>query len=102
MQRRPFSGQECLRQQRGSEQARFPGAEGATFTTSLKFLTAKEKGTIPCYRVMDTEGAIVDRSYTRDFSDEEAVKMYENMVAVSIMDLICIDAQRQGNNTDLC
>jgi 2-oxoisovalerate dehydrogenase E1 component alpha subunit len=51
---------------------------------------------------MDTEGTIVDKSYTRDFSDEEAVKMYENMVAVSIMDLICIDAQRQGKNIDLC
>jgi 2-oxoisovalerate dehydrogenase E1 component alpha subunit len=95
LQRRPFSAKAYL-QQHGSERPRFPGAEGATFTTSLKFISPKEKGTIPCYRVMDTEGAIVDKSYTRDFSDKEAVKLYENMVGVSIMDLICIDAQRQG------
>jgi 2-oxoisovalerate dehydrogenase E1 component alpha subunit len=45
---------------------------------------------------MDSEGKIVDESYKRDFTDEEAVKLYETMVGVSIMDLICLDAQRQG------
>jgi 2-oxoisovalerate dehydrogenase E1 component alpha subunit len=100
---RLFSSRAGLQQQAASiqqqyvgEQARFPGAEGATFTTSLKFLNPKELGTIPCYRVMDTEGKIVDESYQRDFSDKEATKMYGTMVATSIMDLIMLDAQRQG------
>jgi 2-oxoisovalerate dehydrogenase E1 component alpha subunit len=75
---------------------RFPGALEAKFTTSLKFENPKEKEVIPCYRVMDSEGVIVDQSYKRDFSDEEALKLYTNMVGVSIMDLICLDAQRQG------
>ena len=97
LQRRAFSARACL-YQHGTEQARFPGAEGATFTSTLKLLNPKEAGPIPCYRVMNSEGTIVDESYTRDFSDEEAVKLYENMVAISIMDLICIDAQRQGKN----
>jgi 2-oxoisovalerate dehydrogenase E1 component alpha subunit len=75
---------------------RFPGAEGAKFTTTLKFENPQEKGVIPCYRVMDSEGVIVDKSYTRDISDGEAIKLYTHMVGVSIMDLICLDAQRQG------
>lgn len=47
---------------------------------------------------MDTEGVIVDKTYEFDLSDEEALKMYTNMVGVSILDLICLDAQRQGRN----
>jgi len=78
---------------------RFPGAERAKFTTSLKFENLKEKGVIPCYRVIDTEGVIVDNSYKRDISDEEAVNLYQHMVGVSIMDLICLDAQRQGGHS---
>ena len=42
----------------------------------------------------------MDKSYKRDFSDEEALKLYTNMVGVSIMDLICLDAQRQGNEPE--
>lgn len=45
---------------------------------------------------MDSEGVIVDKTYKRDFSDEEAIKLYTDMLGVSIMDLICLDAQRQG------
>ena len=76
---------------------RFPGALEAKFTTSLKFENPREKEVIPCYRIMDSEGVIVDKSYQRDFTDEEALELYTNMVGVSIMDLICLDAQRQGN-----
>jgi 2-oxoisovalerate dehydrogenase E1 component alpha subunit len=86
--------------QHGNEGMRFPGALEAKFTTSLKFENPKEKEVIPCYRVMDSEGVIVDKSYKRDFSDEEALKLYTNMVGVSIMDLICLDAQRQGNEPE--
>ena len=85
----------------GNEGMRFPGALEAKFTTSLKFENPKEKEIIPCYRVMDSEGVIVDKSYERDFSDEEALKLYTNMVGVSIMDLICLDAQRQGNEPEV-
>ncbi len=77
---------------------RFPGALEARFTTNLKFENPRDKEVIPCYRVMDSEGVIVDKSYKRDISDEEALKLYTNMVGISIMDLICLDAQRQGKN----
>lgn len=75
---------------------RFPGALEAKFTTHLRFESNKDRAVIPCYRVMDTEGVIVDPSYEFDLSDEEALKLYTNMLAVSIMDSICLDAQRQG------
>src|SRR5277367_6279568 len=84
-----FSARASL-SQHGNENTRFPGALEAKFTTSLKFENPKEKGVIPCYRVMDSEGVIVDKSYKRDFSDDEALKLYMNMVGVSIMDLICL------------
>lgn len=78
------------------ERLRFPGALEAKFTTDCKFASPKDVGVIPCYRVIDSEGKIVDENYKRDFSDEEAIKLYLDMVGVSIMDLICLDAQRQG------
>lgn len=49
------------------------------------------------YRIMDSDGNIVDN--TRDpqnASNNEVVQWYKNMVMVSIMDLIMYDAQRQG------
>jgi len=44
---------------------------------------------------MNPDGEIIDSAYTPD-SDELALEMYQNMVAVSIMDLIMFDSQRQG------
>lgn len=81
---------------RAEEALRFPGALEAKFTTELKFDHPKDRDVISCYRVMDTEGIIVDKSYKIDLSDEEALKMYTNMVGISILDVICLDAQRQG------
>ncbi|KAI9669764.1 MAG: hypothetical protein M1829_005019 [Trizodia sp. TS-e1964] len=46
---------------------------------------------------MDSEGIIVDESRApKDVSDAEAIKLYRDMLTVSIMDLIMFDAQRQG------
>lgn len=44
---------------------------------------------------MSPEGEIIDPSFEPG-SDELAIQMYKNMVAVSVMDLIMFDAQRQG------
>ena len=44
---------------------------------------------------MSPDGDIIDASFT-PASDEIALGMYQNMVAVSIMDLIMFDSQRQG------
>ena len=51
---------------------------------------------LPTYRTVDQDGAVVDASFTPDLSGEQVVKLYRDMLTISIMDLIMFDAQRQG------
>lgn len=44
---------------------------------------------------MNPDGEIIDLSFTPG-SDELALQMYENMISISIMDIIMFEAQRQG------
>lgn len=44
---------------------------------------------------MSPDGDIIDPSFVPD-SDEIALQMYDNMLKVSIMDIIMFDSQRQG------
>ncbi|KAL2113781.1 hypothetical protein VUR80DRAFT_2431 [Thermomyces stellatus] len=85
-----------LSQRPDSEYVSFPGAVKSAFATTLKFDTPAEHAPLPTYRVVDQHGVVVDDSFKPDLSTEEIVKMYEDMVFVSIMDLIMFDAQRQG------
>ncbi len=74
---------------------RFPGAVDSKFTSALSFEHPSTYPAIPTYRAMSPEGDIIDKSFT-PASDGIALKMYENMLSISIMDLIMFDAQRQG------
>lgn len=51
---------------------------------------------MPTYRVVDQQGVVVDTSFEVDITEEAVVKLYNDMLYVSIMDLIMFDAQRQG------
>lgn len=52
---------------------------------------------MPTYRVLDQDGVVVDKqAKSPDISDEEAIRLYKDMVTVSVMDVIMFDAQRQG------
>lgn len=52
---------------------------------------------MPTYRVLDQDGVVVHKqAKSPDISDEEAIRLYKDMVAVSVMDVIMFDAQRQG------
>ncbi|KAF1811863.1 putative 2-oxoisovalerate dehydrogenase alpha subunit [Eremomyces bilateralis CBS 781.70] len=62
----------------------------------MEFEKPSAKGAMPTYRVMDQNGEIVDKSRVPDLTDEEAIRLYKDMVTVNIMDLIMFDAQRQG------
>ncbi len=62
----------------------------------MKFELPSEYPAMPTYRVMDQNGAVVDPSFEPDISDEEVIKLYKDMLTVSIMDIIMFDAQRQG------
>lgn len=79
-----------------SERVLFPGALNSKFTNILEFTHPSATEAIPTYRVMDQYGAVIDVESGVDTTDEEALKLYSNMVMLSIMDLIMFEAQRQG------
>jgi 2-oxoisovalerate dehydrogenase E1 component alpha subunit len=85
-----------LSQRPNSDFVSFPGALKSAFTTTLKFEAPESYPALPTYRVVDQHGAVVDESFKPDISDEEVIRLYKDMVFISIMDLIMFDAQRQG------
>jgi len=59
----------------------FPGAVNSKFTTKLSFERPSTHPAIPTYRVMDSDGVIVDAARAPvDVSDEEVLTWYRNMV----------------------
>ncbi|KAH9907415.1 thiamine diphosphate-binding protein [Xylariomycetidae sp. FL2044] len=83
-------------QRPGSSHVSFPGAVKSAFTSDLKFALPSDSPALPTYRVVDQDGNIVDQSFKQDISNEEVIKLYRNMMVISVMDLIMFDAQRQG------
>ncbi|KAK0515134.1 hypothetical protein JMJ35_002513 [Cladonia borealis] len=84
-------------QRPGSDHVHFPGAVNSKFTSELAFEHPSTHAAMPTYRVMDSDGIIVDESRKpSDISNDEVLSWYKNMLTVSIMDLIMYDAQRQG------
>ncbi|KAI0129509.1 thiamine diphosphate-binding protein [Xylariales sp. AK1849] len=85
-----------ISQRPGASHVSFPGAVKSAFTSQLKFALSSDTPALPTYRVVDQDGTIVDESFQVDLSDEEVIKLYRNMLLVSIMDIVMFDAQRQG------
>ncbi|KAH6887571.1 thiamine diphosphate-binding protein [Thelonectria olida] len=85
-----------LSQRPNSDFVSFPGALKSAFTHTLKYETPESYPALPTYRVVDQHGVVVDEAFTPDISDEEVIRLYKDMVFISIMDLIMFDAQRQG------
>ncbi|KAI0594125.1 thiamine diphosphate-binding protein [Biscogniauxia sp. FL1348] len=85
-----------ISQRPGSSHVSFPGAVKSAFTSDLKFALPSDYPALPTYRVVDQDGNVVDQAFEQDISNEEVVKLYRNMLTISIMDLIMFDAQRQG------
>jgi 2-oxoisovalerate dehydrogenase E1 component alpha subunit len=83
-------------QRPNSEFVSFPGALKSAFTSSLKFDNVEAHTPLPTYRVVDQHGVVVDTSFEPDISEEQIVKLYKDMLFISVMDLIMFDAQRQG------
>ncbi|EEH47430.2 uncharacterized protein PADG_03514 [Paracoccidioides brasiliensis Pb18] len=86
-----------ISQRPGSDSVRFPGAINSKFTSEMSFINPSEHAAIPTYRVMDSDGMIVDTTRgPPKVTSEEVITWYKNMLTVSIMDVIMFDAQRQG------
>ncbi|OBR09307.1 Dehydrogenase E1 component [Colletotrichum higginsianum IMI 349063] len=85
-----------LSQRPNANHVSFPGAVKSAFTSTLKFETPGDYPAVPTYRVVDQDGAIVDDAFVPDLGEEGIVKLYKDMVFISVMDLIMFDAQRQG------
>lgn len=71
----------------------FPGGQVA-FTPEMRFISESRKERIPCYRVLDDDGQLIQGSI--DVGKEIAVKMYSDMATLQTMDTIFYEAQRQG------
>lgn len=66
------------------------------FTNELSFAQPSTFEALPTYRVMNSSGYVVDETYEPDLTPSEFIKLYTDMLTVSIMDIIMFDAQRQG------
>lgn len=85
-----------LSQRPDSRYVQFPGAVKSAFTTKLQFEQPSSHDAMPTYRAVDQSGNVVDPSFKPDLGDEEVIKLYKDMLLVSIMDIIMFDSQRQG------
>lgn len=61
-------------------------------TTKLEFMDTTQP--LPCYRVMDEEGKLVEKE--PDMDKETTLRVHETMVRTQVMDKIFYEAQRQG------
>ncbi|POR33106.1 2-oxoisovalerate dehydrogenase subunit alpha, mitochondrial [Tolypocladium paradoxum] len=92
----PVRAASSVSQRPHSDYVSFPGALKSAFTSQLKYETPESNTALQTYRVLDQHGEVVDQSFKPDISDDEVVKLYTDMLYISIMDLIMFDAQRQG------
>ena len=61
---------------------RFPGAVDSKFTTNMSFVVPSAHPAISTYRVMDSDGVIVDKSRgAPDVEGDEIVGWYKNMLS---------------------
>ncbi|PTU24046.1 hypothetical protein P175DRAFT_017814 [Aspergillus ochraceoroseus IBT 24754] len=70
-----------ISQRPGSDRVRFPGAVNSKFTTDMSFVNPSNTPSIPTYRVMDSDGVLVDKSRKPpNVSNEQVLTWYKNML----------------------
>lgn len=74
----------------------FPGSVTSKFTHAMQFQNPTEHARMDTYRLIGINGEQLDDSYTIPFTKEDSIKMYREMITISILDAIMYDAQRQG------
>ncbi|XP_031394329.1 2-oxoisovalerate dehydrogenase subunit alpha 1, mitochondrial-like isoform X2 [Punica granatum] len=73
----------------------FPGGK-VRFTSEMEFISGNSETRVPCFRVLDQYGRLLNNVDFEQVSEEAAVKIYANMVTLQMMDVILYEAQRQG------
>ncbi|KAK2445035.1 thiamine diphosphate-binding fold (THDP-binding) superfamily protein [Trifolium repens] len=73
----------------------FPGGN-VKFIPQMSFISESLQHRVPCYRVLDDNGEPILGTNFVQVSEDVAVKMYNDMVALQTMDTIFYEAQRQG------
>ncbi|EEF46052.1 2-oxoisovalerate dehydrogenase, putative [Ricinus communis] len=66
------------------------------FTPEMRFISESPEERIPCYRVLDDNGQLIEDGDNVGVSRHIARKMYCDMVTLQTMDTIFYEAQRQG------
>lgn len=70
-----------ISQRPGSDRVRFPGAVNSKFTTEMSFINPAETSSIPTYRVMNSDGVMLEKDRkSLDVSNEEILTWYKNML----------------------
>lgn len=86
----------AFRQLRGvHKDAVFAGAS-TYFVNEAKVIHASDSAPIPCYRLLDTGGNVLNSEDEPDLSDETLVDWHKTMIRLNTMDTILYDTQRQG------
>lgn len=76
----------------------FPGAVNSKFTTKLSFKRPSTYSAIPTYRVIDSDGVVVDKARAQlEIEDEEALAWYQNMLTGTFFQWIKSDQGERGS-----
>ncbi|CAF1145628.1 unnamed protein product [Adineta steineri] len=79
-----------------SKMSIFSGHIKGAITNNLEILRPENITPLPIYQVLDSDGAIKEKSHTPEFTDEHLVKMYQDMTLLNVLDRILYESQRQG------
>lgn len=72
-----------------------PGGK-VELTYEMNFISESSNQRVPCYRVLNEVGCQISTDGINEISKDLALKMYESMVTLQVMDTIFYEAQRQG------
>ncbi|KAK9713265.1 hypothetical protein RND81_06G015900 [Saponaria officinalis] len=72
----------------------FPGGK-VGITSEMRFISETNGSRVHCYRLLDDHGDLLEEPMHK-VNKEVAVKMYEKMLTLQVMDTLFYEAQRQG------
>lgn len=76
--------------------ANYAGHENLRFTEKLDTNDPDLKDGIPVYRVLNTDGAIINKDHDPKLSKDTLLTVYKQMALLNTMDKILYESQRQG------